>query len=223
MLEIMDWKVSRAAVVDDQPDGRRGWGWILEDLSLDPVPEEGPFTQIQAAVEEIRGRAEVAVCDYHLRRRNYAAFDGAELAAALYQHGVPTILCTRYEETMMDAIRPYRKFIPALLNAHEFEQPGKIEEGFRACISELAGYMSPERKLWRTLVRVDDVDDQGGRSAYGYVTVPAWDSKTVIRVALNSMAPDVRQAFEPDAKLHAKVNIGAERIDDVYFTEWESR
>lgn len=222
MLQIMDRRLSRAAVVDDQASAREAWGYTLEDLDLDPVPEEGPLESVEAAVDSISRDAEVAVCDYHLSLRNYAAFDGAVLTEQLYLRGIPTILCTRWEESMMDAIRPYRKHIPVLLSANEF-YPERIEEGLRTCIAEHHGYVSPERKLWRTLVRVDDVDEQPGPNEYGYVTVPAWDSNTVIRVALRGMEPNVRRAFHPDAKLHARVNIGAERIDDIFFVGWEER
>ena len=91
-------------------------------------------------------------------------------------------------------------------------------ESLRRCHDELQGSIHPARKAWRTLVRVDDVSQDGG---YCHVVVPAWNPHQAIRIYFRDIPPHVLPNLRTGLRVHAKVNIGAERFEDVYFDEWE--
>ena len=77
----------------------------------------------------------------------------------------------------------------------------------------------PARRPWRTLVRVDDVSQDGN---YCHVVVPAWNPHQAIRLYFHDIPHDILPRLKTKgSRLHAKVNIGAVSFEDVYFDEWE--
>ena len=78
------------------------------------------------------------------------------------------------------------------------------------------------KRLWRTLVRIDDVDAEG---KFFYVVVPGWDSQQVVRLRLQDLPENTRKLVteRQTTRLHAKVNLGAEANEDLYFEDWESQ
>ena len=79
--------------------------------------------------------------------------------------------------------------------------------------------MKPSEKLWRTLIRVSDVDHADG---FFHVILPGWDSRAKVRLDLKEVPDEIRRLVKPDKRFHARVNIGAESKSDLRFDDWES-
>lgn len=81
---------------------------------------------------------------------------------------------------------------------------------------EIAGSVHPAKRAWRTLVRVRDASE-----GYCHVVVPAWDAHRAIRLYFHDVPDEIRPRMTAGARLHAKVNIGAQSFEEIYFDEWE--
>jgi hypothetical protein len=68
-------------------------------------------------------------------------------------------------------------------------------------------------RLWRTLIHVIAVDDA---NSVVCIRVPAWDSIQGVWLERAGL-PDV----QPGDRLHARVNIGADRAGNLRFEDWE--
>jgi hypothetical protein len=76
-----------------------------------------------------------------------------------------------------------------------------------------------EERLWRTLVRVCDVDAKTG---VFWVIIPAWDAHTKADVGFIEVPFEIRELVQVGKRFHAKVNIGALSSSDLRFEEWEN-
>lgn len=209
--------IERVLIIDDDSAAREGFGYPLEELGITPVLETGPIENLQLFVEGVPGRAQAVLCDYRLKTDGkYSSVNGDELVAACYQKGIPGLLCTQYSDVFVEMNRRLRRFIPALLPTSS-PTPQVIDAALRRCQDELAGSVHPARRPWRTLVRVHDAEE----ADYCHVVVPAWDTHQAIRLYHSDIPEDVRQRMRAGARLHAKVNIGADSFEEIYFDEWE--
>lgn len=81
------------------------------------------------------------------------------------------------------------------------------------------GRRRPDRRAWRSLVRVDHDDEQ-----HVFVVVPGWDPDEVIRLRKSDVPPEILERIKAGARrFHALVNIGAERSEDLLFDDWVVR
>lgn len=216
---IQGIQFERVAVVDDDLNGRNTYKLAIEDMASTPVIEDGPLTALEHYAPDLKSRVNAAFCDYHLKKHgNYSSFNGDELASRLYLLKVPVVLCTRYTDWEASLLRRFRRNIPCVIS-YEQADPDTIVDAFAKCIGEFNDNFSVTRRPWRTLVRFEEIEPEGG---YSYVVVPGWDSQKRIRL-LNSDCPDniIEQVKLGQVRCHAKVNIGAESDEDLYFTEWE--
>lgn len=218
-LLVCGREIARVSIVDDDPEARQGYEYPIEDLDLTPVPELGPLSNLEEFVAQTAARTDAAICDHHLRKRNYAPFNGAEAVAAWYKRGFPALLCTRYETAEIEEIRRYMRWIPVMMKPDELH-PGSMEAGFKQCIAEMQGEFLPNRRPWRTLVRIDDVVADGPKRWFG-VILPAWGLNEVVRIWFDDLPLDLQSKIQPDIRLHAQVNLGAETPEELYFTNWE--
>jgi hypothetical protein len=219
MLTIEDRTISTVGVVDDDPGAREGYELLLQDANVDPTGEAGPLGTLADFVVQAKVRMDAVLCDHHLRIHNYSTFDGAQLAAALYDVSVPAILCTRWEDAQLDLIRPYRDRIPALLQLEDLN-PDSFVDALRLTVRELQGEFSQQRRPWRTQVHIVDVgtDEQ---AEFFYVDLPVWTSDKIIRLRKSILTSDFVDRLEIDARWHAQVNAGAEDSWELYFRDWE--
>ena len=217
-MNIHGKDIRRVLIVDDDPAARDGYGYPVEDLELEPVRVEGPVENVESFLIEAEQSADAVVCDYHLRKHNYAICDGDTLVAACYKVGIPGILCTTYTDVDVEIRRDYRRYIPALLKTNSPE-PKELEEAWEKSLGEIGGTFHPTRRPWRTLVRVDEVTDGG----YLYAIVPAWSPQRKIRLYKDSLPEEILDLVEPGKRFHAQVNIGAESHEDLFFDDWESK
>ncbi len=206
------------AVGDDNRDIRNTISDEIRDAHVEPKPLEGSYQTAEALVRAAMDVADAAIFDHHLRTRNYAACTGAEVVDMCYTKRFPSVLVTKYSKADIDQIRPHLRRIPVLLTPDDAHSDN-ILKGLELCIEEIDGRFRPSRKPWRTLVRIEDVDSDGPMPIL-YVIVPAWNSGEVIRLVHG--VPDwFRSHARPGLRCYARVNIGAESQDELYFDDFE--
>jgi hypothetical protein len=218
-MQINGHTLNTVLVVDDDPDARGTYQYAIEDLKLTPVFEEGPLPDVDAALRSLSQKADSLICDYHLRKRNYSAFNGDLFVARSYQARVPGLLCTSYSDFEITLMRTTRRFIPNLVKSDEFG-PESIIKAFTRCILENDGQFDPSRKPWRTLVRIEEIPMEVD---YCYVVVPAWRTDEKIRLLSKDIPNDLRAQLVEGARFHAQVNLGVARTEELYFTGWEAQ
>ncbi|MFY9820529.1 MAG: hypothetical protein WAM82_04055 [Thermoanaerobaculia bacterium] len=218
-LQIANYEIRQVLVVEDNPSAREGYQDSLEDMEMDlkPVLEKGPLGNLEDYISDAIGRCDAAICDHHLKESGYAVFNGAKLVAEMNRRQRPAVLCTAWEEAGVDEIRLFRRYIPCLLKPGELD-PETFRQALELCIGEFRGRFRPSRYPSRTLVRVEDVDRENA-----YVVLPGWNPQEVIRLTREAISPDVRSYLKAGARFHARVNIGAERQDELYFEQWEGK
>ena len=218
MNNLSSSSIERILVVDDDAEARDGLCYSIEELEITPVLEEGPIKNLAQFVTQVPHRAQAVLCDYRLKTSGtYSSYGGDEVVAACYRRGIPGLLCTQYTDVIVEMNRQRRRFIPSLLNTSS-PTPQDIGEALWRCQEELAGSVHPAREPWRTLVRVHAGPTDAG---YCHVIVPAWNANQAIRLYLEDLPDMIRPRMTTGARLHAKVNIGADSFEEVYFDEWE--
>ena len=75
-----------------------------------------------------------------------------------------------------------------------------------------------DTKFYRSLIRVCEFNKQDG---YVDVIVPGWNIKAKIRIDSMNIPEEIREIMNTGVRLHAKVNIGVEKKEDILFIEWE--
>lgn len=219
MLSLEGRDIDRVLIVDDDPGAREAYAGHVEDARLDPVLADESYGSVEALLKKAEdSKAQAIVCDFHLSVRNYATFDGASAVARWYERSTPALLCTNFEKAQVDEMRCWRHRIPVLMRPDEFDSNAFID-GIRACLREFRGEYLVTRKPFRTMVRVVDRDERAM-----YVQVPAWyEPSTAIDLLESAVPAHVWAAATPDRRFHAKVNIGATRMEELYFKDWELR
>ena len=216
-MKIYNKEIRRVLIVDDEPRARDGYAYPVEELELEPIKIPGPVDTPKSFIDFVEP-SDAVVCDYHLKKHSYARCDGDELMAKCYRAGIPGMLCTSFTDVNFTIRRDCLRYIPALLKTNSPE-PDEFIKAWEKCLSEMGGLFHPTRKPWRTLVRVSEVDNFRG---YFYAVVPAWDSRKKVRIANDDIPKNILELSEPGKRFHAKVNIGAESHEDLFFVSWES-
>lgn len=112
---------SLIAVIDDDPHYAETTAYIVEEAGLTPrIITSGSrvFHQPSELISEIVGMGcTAAICDHRLRPQGFAAFDGAQAVAQLYQQHIPGALLSTFSAIDRDSsIRRYRSAIPSVIN-----------------------------------------------------------------------------------------------------------
>jgi hypothetical protein len=208
--------ITRVAIIDDQPDVRDSIAEKVEDANFTALPESGDVTlELDSCIEKIQKNANAAIFDCHLSHKNYATFNGIHAIKKMYLLLFPALLITSYANADLLEIQQARKYIPIVLQP-ETVSPDIIIEGFKLCQNEFAGVYSPERRPWRSLVRVEDFT---GDSVY--VVVPSWDAREKFRVPISMFPFEIRNEKILGMRFFSKVNIGAEDYHEVYLDGFE--
>ncbi|MEU8081314.1 hypothetical protein AB0B31_38400 [Catellatospora citrea] len=216
MTNIAGSVIERVAIIDDEAGVRAAYRLELEQ-EFEPHIEDGPLGLLDTCVKRMKSHVDAALCDHKLTSRsNYATYDGAKLAAALNQSSLPAVLCTRYEPAKLEEIRRYRPHIPVLLHPDEFSQE-TFRYALETTIRELQGEFTQWRRPWRAQVHIEDVEDQ-----WLYVRIPARDENKLIRLDKSDLPMELQNRIQPDRRLYAMVNVGADHSRDLYFMDWES-
>ena len=216
-MTIHDREVRRVLIVDDDQAARDGYGYAVEELDLEPVMVEGPLQSTEAFVTGAKNE-DAVLCDYHLKQHSYAACDGDELVVACYAAGIPAVLCTTFTDVGITIRRDRLRYIPALLKTNS-PDPGAFVEGLERCVEEMNESFLPVRRPWRSLVRVAEVNAEGG---YFHVVVPGWSPQKKIRLYNDGVPDEILRRLEPGRRFHAQVNMGAGSAEELYFVSWEA-
>lgn len=213
---IENTKISNVCIIDDDDDARDALEYTVEDANMVAVPQKEPVENLISFLDLCQSSTDAIVSDHHLRKKkNYFPVNGAEFVANCYERNIPSVLVTKYEQPEINEIRRFRHNIPVVLTPGEFF-PDSFLKSLEIIINEFKGKYTPERKAWRTLIRVDDVDLNNC-----YIVIPAWDTNKVISVNRNDIPLHLQALVLPDFRFHAKVNIGTTNENDLFFKEWE--
>lgn len=214
-------RIEHVGVIDDSQDTRDTISDDLRDVNLVPRPFDGPFYTLDALLETVTTNAEALICDHHLSPRNYAPVTGAEVVAQCYGRQFPSLLVTRYGKADIDHIRRFRRNIPVLLTSDE-ATPDLIPPSFEICVGEFNNNFLPTRKPWKTLLRIDSLDESSQPIGVNTL-VPAWNSSEFIKLLIDMFPDDMRVNVAPGERFYAQVNIGADKQEDLYFDGFEYR
>jgi hypothetical protein len=195
---------------------RDSLGYPIEDANMTPYYQQASVADLGVYLENSKGKFDAIVSDHHLKKAaNYFPVNGAEFISTCYDRFIPSILVTKYEDPSILEIRGFRDKIPVVLNPEDYSAESLIK-GLEKVINEFNGVMVPERKSWRTLIRIDDLNEHNV-----FVIIPSWNSQEVIALNGNCIPDDIRKNLLPDMRLFARVNIGTENSNELYIKNWE--
>ena len=207
-------------LVDDNLQVMQAYAEQVTDAELDPIIESSTWL---GTIDEYLQRPKLAdsgLSDFNLYSSGFADFNGAELVAGWYRQGFPAILCTRYEKTHIEQIRPLRRRIPVMLTPDDLNQDS-IRFGLEECVNELQGNFRAHRRPWRTQIKfLEEQDAEQQRISY-LVEVPAWGLTEIIRVRAVDLPLGSNATVNPGQRCHAYVNLGAETPEDMYIFDWD--
>lgn len=208
----------KVAVLDDRPRGRTTLAGELRRANFEPEIFAGTYSNIPNLVTQVlHSESQAAVCDYKLNLFNYVRGNGAEAVREFYNNKLPSILITNIDEQIIEEIRPYRRYIPVLLDKADI-YPDTLKEGIQVSEEELRGHFQPNRRPWRAMIRINWIDN----GIVGIV-LPGWDSDQEVHVIKDIFPTTLWQHLVPDRRFFAQVNIGAEDESELYFTEFEEK
>jgi len=213
---------SKVVIIDDEKDFAETVSWEVEEAGYEPVLiVEGSFKEIDDLVSQIPEDTYGVLCDHRLVKSGLASFYGSDLVAALYDRKIPALLDTQFYDMDSDvSIRRWRHKIPVLLNKDDLVAH-TIEQGMKTCLLELSGNVSSDRKSYRNVVRLVDIGQESSEEVVD-VIIPGWNPHKAVRLP-SSLIREWILDFQPkrDTRLIANVNSGAEKPEDLYFTNFE--
>lgn len=213
-LTISDIQISKIHIIDDDPEGRNSYGFAVEEMDVESFLQEDKVESLDKFFLSLKGN-DAVISDHHLKKvSSYFPVNGAEFISQCYDKHIPSILVTRYEDSYNE-IRPFKKNIPVVLNPADFN-PDSLFNGLLLCINEFKGLVSPARKIWRTLVRIEDADEKTIS-----IILPSWNRNIVIELERNEMPAEISHLAIPDSHFYASVNIDAEDSCELFFQNWE--
>lgn len=216
-VKIVDRDIDRLCIIDDDENSRSGLVEMLYDTRFQSFAQKERVEDVDSYIKDFLKPSDAIISDHQLKQKNYFPINGAEIVSMCYSLNKPGILVTRYDKTQIMEIRRFRDRIPVILNPSEFEAD-TIYQSLEICIRELNGEIRADRKLWRTLVRVDSFDEH-----HIYIIIPGWDTTEVISVARKELPQEVEAVIDVDKRLHVGANIGCENPNDLYFSNWETK
>lgn len=206
--------IRRVSIVDDSPNER---SFLVDELEgrFAAVPWGGYYPIMAELVDQVIANSDAVICDHHLVA-NYARERGAAFVADFYSRKFPAVLRTKYGKAELHEIRPYRARIPVLLRPDDID-PESFEKAWAICEQEFSGKFLPSREPWRTLIRVENVDLPN----FVDVVIPAWNHREVVRLPIGLLPTEAHALLAEGLRFHAKVNLGTESQDDLYFADFE--
>ena len=220
---------SRVAIVDDVEWQAETTAGVAEEASLAPFiisEADGEFESLQQLFGCVQDRnCGAVICDHRLIHTGFASFNGAEFVASLYDQGMPATLLSTFAAIDGDtAIKLYRARIPSLITRSDLD-PLTIMNGLKRSESELAGHIAPERKPWRTLVRLEGIST-GGEIPVVEAIVHTWEPDLAIRFPLELIEDESigRHLVNNDSwpvRLFAEVNVGCTDANDLFLRSFE--
>jgi hypothetical protein len=214
------------AIVNDDEVYQDSWSLQVAEAGFEPHivrrPANGPFHSIEELAQEVERHA-FAVFDHRLAPKGLAQFTGAATIAALYdRHRTASLLVTTWEDQDANTtIRLHRRKVPVLMSAQDFDDPETIRECFAACAREVRDRQVPmARRPWRTAVQVEDRHTDSNITVVDAV-VPGWNPERKVTFPLDLIQAPLRDRANQGQLFFALVNTGAERREDLFFSDFE--
>lgn len=135
---MIDTELIRIAIVDDDINDAETAKLELSDDGFEGVVISGDhhFYEPEQLAEIIESQADAAICDHRLRPGGLADFDGAELAATLFERKIPAVLITQYYMDSDVSIRRWRRKVPVLMRRADID-PVRVKRGLSRCRAEI--------------------------------------------------------------------------------------
>ena len=220
---------TRVAVVDDREGQAETAAGIAEEADLVPSifsETAGTFDSTDQLLKLVYSDGcDAVICDHRLSQTGFASFTGAEFVANLFREGIPGVLLSTFSAIDSEtSIKLHRAEIPSLIDRSALD-PDELLTALRRCESELAGQVAPERRLSRTLVRIESTSSESEIPVLDAI-VHTWDPNHAVRFPLDLIEdPDIRDAFTTShrtpTRLFARVNIGCRSESELYFRDFE--
>ena len=215
MITIHGRQIERALIVDDEPEARDAYEYVIEDMGIRPQQVTDRLRDDMRSFISSIETTDVILCDFHLKKHSYAPCDGDQLMASCFLAGYPGVLCTTIPDAPIR--RDYLRYIPGVIRIGNLE-PRELLQGWERCLLERDGCFEPARRPWRTLVRVDYVEPE---SRWFYAVVSSWHVRTKVLIDYDALPIEFHNLVEPGRRFHAAVNTGAESAQDLFFDSWE--
>ena len=76
-----------------------------------------------------------------------------------------------------------------------------------------------QERLWRSLVRVIDLNEE-----HMVIYIPSLgDVRDTVKIPRKSLPPEIDASLKLEQRLHVRVNLGAVRMEQLRFEDWEPR
>ena len=219
---LQDRPIRRVAIIDDKEMARESMSEILFDAGFEPIPQKCIEADYASFIKRIMNEADAAVFDFHLSPGNYARFDGAHAVSTLYDKLFPAVLLTQRQGQGFDTagIISKRRKIPSFINSADGDVDS-IYEGIERCVRELNSEVLPDRQGYRTVVRVEEINQEDAHRKIARVVVPAWNPEASIPLPLDYITGFIGKEITEGTRLFAEVNIGAREFQDLFFDRIE--
>lgn len=214
-------RIRNIAIVGDLTEARSSMSDMVQDAGFFPIPcNEITERSVDDFVSRITRDSDAAVLDHSLSSGGYANFDGGDVVAQLYDRKFPAILLTQVQGYERIKIVSKRRKIPCLLDGSKVD-PEQINEGLERCIKEFEQGFLPDRRSYKTIVRIESVDLSEPHRRVVDLVVPAWATSKSIKLPYDYVYEMINVDLQPNMHLVAEVNIGAASSQDLYVANIE--
>ena len=205
-------QIQNVMIADDQPDSRQMIKEHVEDANYKAVVQDEKIGNLDNFIEIIKKKKpDALIIDNHLNQKNYATFTGIHAIIKVRKIFLmlPILLASNYINDDILDIRPYRQYVPVIISSDM--NPDIITQGFKLSQNELNGIYIPERRPWRSLIRVEEMSED---NSYAYIIIPSWSTRE--RIKLPTFLFPYQDEKLLGMRFFADVNIGAEKYSDIY-------
>jgi hypothetical protein len=211
-------------VVDDVDTDAEATAELLIDAGFAPyrVPI---IPNLGSLLDTLSGNARAVVCDHRLAKDDEGRgvpYTGADVVAGCSERGFAAVLITTWANTdEATSIRQLRYRIPGVLKRGRASGSAVIRQALEAAQAEMQGVYSTERRSYRTVVRVADLE--GGDPSLVEVIVPGWRPDEAILIPSSIILADTSLTADelPGRRFLADVNIYASDQSDLFFRHFE--
>ncbi|GCE25713.1 hypothetical protein KDA_11970 [Dictyobacter alpinus] len=219
--KFLSYKIKTIAIVDSASEGPEMtlpyWDVEFAGFAIVHVPED--LQTIPEIINFVQEHAQAVVTSHRLGGYGEPMFYGAELAAALYDLGIPTLLVTQYLDIdQHSSIRRWRDKLPVVLELHEVE-PFMLRQHLDLCVNELRGYVPESRLPYRVMLCIESIQGDADER-YIDVSVDYWDHHQRVRMPMSLLPADLQATVVAGSWLFAMVNIKAEYAHELYFRDF---
>lgn len=208
-------ELQRIAAIDDQALGVAMMSESIETYLDAEAVEYGPRPADQDRVSRWVADQKIdgVLIDYNLKKGNFSKENGVVIAARLFHQGVPAVLTTVSRMADIHEAIWFGRYVPAHMMKSRMEL---IESAFNRAMGEIEGRIAPERKAYRTVVRVESID-----SRHCNLIILAHDPYEPVVVATTDLKARIGRDPVEGLRFKAEINIGAPTSEDLFISEVE--